>query len=296
MIGFLDELFPGEINVLTELRVAEGPQLGELMGRIRSGLRRLYQTYGSADPALQDPRLVAQHLDLVPDDPQTRLAYFAVVGAAHDLDLLMYEAEVIGELDRVILDRVLHAGPRRTPPVHAHQVVARVLDAVFERGAELLMRALDDLARGAERDYLPPPEHPHEDTAVTQTPATPDTPPAAEVGTYTHWAYFALPEHAKACAAELRDGFAAQTRIELNQPPTLPGQEWLLRAVIALAATGERLGAFRNDVEAVVQRHDGTYDGGAFGSFDIETGAYIMPPPQDAPGQPLAGEEATDAG
>jgi hypothetical protein len=93
---------------------------------------------------------------------------------------------------------------------------------------------------------------------------------------YTHWAYFALPEQAKACAAELRETFTARTRIEQVEPPTLPAERWLLRAMTVFPH--DELIHQHNDVEAVVKRHQGSYDGGEAGGFDAETGVMITPP------------------
>lgn len=133
---------------------------------------------------------------------------------------------------------------------------------------------------------------PAEDTTGADIPAA--TEPKVE--TYTHWAYFALPEHAKACAAELRETFAAQTRIDKAEPPTLPRQQWLLRAVTTFSDTQKGFSIGHNEVEAIVQRHEGSYDSGDFATLDIETGAYIMPRSSDRPLKAQAGGGAGDAG
>lgn len=116
-------------------------------------------------------------------------------------------------------------------------------------------------------------------TPIGQEPDTSTGPgePVEQVQ-YTHWAYFPTAEDAKACAAELRQTFTAQTRIEIAEAPTSPDEQWLLRAVASLPRTG--MSIRHNEVEAVVTRHHGSYDSGEFGTFDVETGAYITPPTQ----------------
>lgn len=159
VISFLDELSTHEINLFTELDVAEGATREELMERIRAGLRRLYSVHGSTGPVMSDPDAVSQHLGLVPPDADTQRRWFAAIGMARDLDMLMHEAEVIDESDRAVLDGLLRE-PNAAQPGRAQALMEHVLDAVLNRGVELLMKALDDLARGAERDYMPPPDAP----------------------------------------------------------------------------------------------------------------------------------------
>lgn len=156
VISFLDELSNHELNVFTELDVAEGATREELMERIRAGIRGLYLVHGSTGPVMTDPDAVSQQLGLVPPDADTQLRWFAAIGMAQDLDMLMHEADVIDESDRAILDSLLRE-PNAARPDRAQALVEHVLNAVLNRGVELLMKALDDLARGAESLYMQPP-------------------------------------------------------------------------------------------------------------------------------------------
>lgn len=70
---------------------------------------------------------------------------------------------------------------------------------------------------------------------------------------YTHWAYFPDEAGARRCAAELAD-YLVRVR------KAAEGSEWLLLAGrdVAIDDMVERHG----EVEAIVERHGGLYDGG----------------------------------
>ncbi|WP_328973893.1 ribonuclease E inhibitor RraB [Streptomyces sp. NBC_00239] len=72
---------------------------------------------------------------------------------------------------------------------------------------------------------------------------------------YTHWAYFPDRAGAETCAAELADYV---TRISEPDPDLTP--QWLLLAArdVEIAGLQQR----HREVEAIVIRHGGDYDGG----------------------------------
>lgn len=76
----------------------------------------------------------------------------------------------------------------------------------------------------------------------------------AWAGPYTHWMFFPDEASARACAAALPE---YRTVVE---DPGQPGVEWLLRAEREVPAGG--LQARHAEVEAIVVKHGGTYDGG----------------------------------
>jgi hypothetical protein len=71
---------------------------------------------------------------------------------------------------------------------------------------------------------------------------------------YTHWAYFPDQASAKACAVDLADYV---TRI---RPPWEEVPEWLLLAGRDVEI--DQLPERHDEVEAIVERHGGSYDGG----------------------------------
>jgi hypothetical protein len=73
-------------------------------------------------------------------------------------------------------------------------------------------------------------------------------------GPYTHWMYFPDEASARACAAALPE---YRTVVD---DPEMPGEEWLLRAEREVPAGG--LQARHAEVEAIVVKHGGDYDGG----------------------------------
>lgn len=91
---------------------------------------------------------------------------------------------------------------------------------------------------------------------------------------YTHWAYFPAREAAQSCADELnRKDFLAA--VDATVDPT-PGIEWLMRA-----AKNVRVGDMvqrHGEVEEVVVRHGGEYDGGESGWLDLTTGRFLESP------------------
>jgi hypothetical protein len=85
---------------------------------------------------------------------------------------------------------------------------------------------------------------------------------------YTHWAYFADEESAKACAKDLGDYV---TRLR----PVPDEQEWLLLAGRDVDVDGliER----HDEVQAIVERHGGLYDFGE-STYDVGTGEAVVDP------------------
>jgi len=71
---------------------------------------------------------------------------------------------------------------------------------------------------------------------------------------YTHWAYFPDEASARRCAMDLAD-FVTRIR-----EPAISGAGWLLLAGRDVEV--DYLPARHGEVEAVVERHGGTYDGG----------------------------------
>lgn len=90
---------------------------------------------------------------------------------------------------------------------------------------------------------------------------------------YTHWAYFSTRESAQACADELmRNEFLAAVDRAATVTPTR-GTEWLMRA--AKAVPLDDLIARHDTVEAIVNSHGGSYDGGESGWLDLGTGQFL---------------------
>jgi hypothetical protein len=109
---------------------------------------------------------------------------------------------------------------------------------------------------------------------------------------YTHWSYFAHREQAERCRAELADlGFrVAPVRLEAegaHQP-----REWLLRAAKEVELTdpdGPRPNPFldrHNEVQAIVERFGGDYDGGEATYLPDEAGGstpiWDLPAPEQS--------------
>lgn len=89
---------------------------------------------------------------------------------------------------------------------------------------------------------------------------------------YTHWAYFSDEATAKACGAELSTRFDCLTAVDFIEAGTEDNRPWLLRAARTMAI--DELVERHEEVEAVVERHGGFYDGGESGWFDPRTGRF----------------------
>jgi hypothetical protein len=91
---------------------------------------------------------------------------------------------------------------------------------------------------------------------------------------YTHWAYFPDQAKAHACATELNElgclvrVDAPEAELETGGYNAYPG--WLLRASRDVVV--DELVQRHEEAEAIVVRHDGTYDGGESGWLDVSTG------------------------
>jgi hypothetical protein len=99
---------------------------------------------------------------------------------------------------------------------------------------------------------------------------------------YTHWAYFDSPEQASSCGSELatKEFLVDVTSVDSDADGA---DRWLLRA--AKPVPIGHMVARRDQVEAVVERHGGIYDGGESGWLDLDTGTYLQQePPSHRPG------------
>lgn len=99
---------------------------------------------------------------------------------------------------------------------------------------------------------------------------------------YTHWAFFEDELSAQQCAAELSD---YRTRIN---PPNPDCDDYALAAEREVEM--DNLPQRHREVEAIVIRHGGEYDGGSM-AFGHE-GTPIPDPAFDVAGSPLPGTEA----
>ncbi|MFS0691925.1 ribonuclease E inhibitor RraB [Streptomyces nitrosporeus] len=72
---------------------------------------------------------------------------------------------------------------------------------------------------------------------------------------YTHWAYFPDRTSAEACAKDLADYV---TRLHEPDPPVTPKWRLLAARDVEVGGLDER----HREVEAIVTRHGGEYDGG----------------------------------
>ncbi|QLJ06824.1 ribonuclease E inhibitor RraB (plasmid) [Streptomyces sp. NEAU-sy36] len=86
---------------------------------------------------------------------------------------------------------------------------------------------------------------------------------------YTHWAYFQDEASARRCAEDLPD-FVIRIR-----PPQEDIAEWLLLAGrdVEIDHMVER----HHEVQAIVERHDGFYDGGE-STWDLNLGQAVADP------------------
>lgn len=90
---------------------------------------------------------------------------------------------------------------------------------------------------------------------------------------YTHWAYFPEQAPAEACGKELTERFNCLSAVDESASTTPETPLWLLRA--SRTVTISHLVEAHGEVEAVVESHGGTYDGGESGWLSLETGQYL---------------------
>jgi regulator of ribonuclease activity B len=82
---------------------------------------------------------------------------------------------------------------------------------------------------------------------------------------YPHWAYFSDRRSADGCAAELAAKFDCRVVVDSFESDS-GGTEWLLRAARSMPA--EELDGCHKEMQAIVERHGGFFDGGESGSSD----------------------------
>lgn len=108
---------------------------------------------------------------------------------------------------------------------------------------------------------------------------------------YTHWAYFPSEESARTCAEDLPDYVTKvdhplrERDLEYAEENPGTGTEWLLRAGRDVPVGG--LLQRHDEVEAIVTKHGGIYDGGEATYLATEEGLTSVPDPAlDNPDDP----------
>lgn len=86
---------------------------------------------------------------------------------------------------------------------------------------------------------------------------------------YTHWSYFTDRAAAESCGRELDVRFDCLAVVDRSYDDT----QWLLRASRTVSLDWP--GGWHGEIEEVVVRHGGFYDGGESGWLDTTTGKYV---------------------
>jgi len=87
---------------------------------------------------------------------------------------------------------------------------------------------------------------------------------------YTHWAYFDDRAAAEECGAGLDAAFNCLSAVDRSYDDT----DWLLRAARSVSLDWPN--GWHGEIEEVVERHGGRYDGGESGWLDTTTGEFVQ--------------------